>query len=100
MRKQQQGTGLGDRGTKAEHQGGSDLRARDLLRQQKALLEAEVDWAGRNEAPPPGAPVCVAGGAAESHSTMRSLRTGQSGGPVAFTLGTHAPNVQPGGLEA
>lgn len=53
---------------------------------RKALREAEArstgrGGAGRSEAPPPGAPVCVAAGAAESHSTVRSLKTRQRGSP-------------------
>lgn len=75
---------------RSEHPGGKRVCPR--AGEVPQLLEGfaggrrRLSGAGRNEAPPPGAPVCVAGSAAESDSTMRGPKTGHSGGVVALTL--------------
>lgn len=59
-----------------------------------------LNGAGQGEAPPPGAPVCVAAGGAESHSVVRSLETGQSGSVAALAPSTGDPSAPQGPLAS
>lgn len=59
-----------------------------------------LNGAGRGEAPPPGAPVCVAAGAAESHSLVRGLKTAQSRSVAALAPSTGDPSAPRGPLAS
>ena len=82
-------TGVRDPSTQAAFESAPACRQGAAASEGFAGGRRRLSGAGRKEAPPPGAPVCVAGSAAESDSTMRGPKTGQSGGVVALTLGNH-----------